>query len=89
MKDTFYPNIYIMENNRLGCIICDKNGCKNIQKIFNIQNIILKIMKDLKSTGEVKQYKNYNPLPMCQIVISNFNVVIYTYCKQNRLNYLI
>ena len=23
-----------MENNRLGCINRDKNGCKNIQKIF-------------------------------------------------------
>ena len=25
---------YKMENNRLGCINRDKNGCKNIQKIF-------------------------------------------------------
>ena len=24
-----------MENNRKGCINRDKNGCKNIQKIFN------------------------------------------------------
>ena len=26
---------YQMENNRKGCINRDKNGCKNIQKIFN------------------------------------------------------
>ena len=25
---------YKMENNRLGCINRDKNGCKNIQRIF-------------------------------------------------------
>ena len=25
---------YKMENNRLGCINRDKNGCKNIQKVF-------------------------------------------------------
>jgi hypothetical protein len=24
-----------MENNRKGCINRDKNGCKNIQKVFN------------------------------------------------------
>ena len=24
-----------MENNRTGCINRDKNGCKNIQKVFN------------------------------------------------------
>ena len=26
---------YKMENSRMGCINRDKNGCKNIQKIFN------------------------------------------------------
>jgi len=26
---------YKMENNRKGCINRDKNGCKNIQKVFN------------------------------------------------------
>jgi hypothetical protein len=26
---------YQMENNRKGCINRDKNGCKNIQKVFN------------------------------------------------------
>jgi hypothetical protein len=26
--------IYQMENNRKGCINRDKNGCKNIQKVF-------------------------------------------------------
>ena len=26
---------YKMENKRLGCINRDKNGCKNIQKVFN------------------------------------------------------
>ena len=26
---------YKMENNRIGCINRDKNGCKNIQKVFN------------------------------------------------------
>ena len=35
-------------------------------------------MKDLKTIEEVKQYKNYKPLECCQIVVSNFNVVIYT-----------
>ena len=26
---------YQMENNRKGCINRDKNGCRNIQKVFN------------------------------------------------------
>ena len=39
-----------MENNRLGCINCNKNGCKNIQKISEYYK---KIMKDLK-ISEVK-----------------------------------
>jgi hypothetical protein len=26
---------YKMENKRLGCVNRDKNGCKNIQKVFN------------------------------------------------------
>ena len=60
--------------NRLGCINCDKSVCKNIQKIFEHY---VKIMKDLKNIEEVKQYKNYKLLPSCQIVVSNFNVVIY------------
>lgn len=24
-----------MENNRKDCVNCDKNGCKNIKKVFN------------------------------------------------------
>jgi len=36
----FYPNYHehsyiIMQNKRNGCINRDKNGCKNIQKMFN------------------------------------------------------
>jgi hypothetical protein len=29
-----------------------------------------------------EQYKNYKPLPSCQIIVSNFNVVIYTDWKK-------
>ena len=29
-----YNYVYQMENNRKGCINRDKNGCKNIQKVF-------------------------------------------------------
>ena len=39
-------------------------------------------MKDLKTIKEVTQYKKYKPLPSCQIVVSNFNVVIYTNYKE-------
>lgn len=27
--------IFLKENKRKGCINCDKNGSKNIQKVFN------------------------------------------------------
>ena len=40
---------YQMENNRKGCINRDKNGCKNIQKVFNF---IWKQDKDLKNIEE-------------------------------------
>ena len=30
-----YVLTYKMENKRMGCINRDKNGCKNIQKVFN------------------------------------------------------
>jgi len=53
---------YQMENNRKGCINRDKNGCKNIQKVFN----------SYMETGErpekyKREYKNNNsiqPLPL-------------------------
>ena len=53
---------YQMENNRKGCINRDKNGCKNIQKVFN----------SYMETGERphkyrREYKNNNsiqPLPL-------------------------
>jgi hypothetical protein len=50
-----------MENNRKGCINRDKNGCKNIQKVFN----------SYMETGErpekyKREYKNNSiqPLPL-------------------------
>ena len=50
-----------MENNRKGCINRDKNGCKNIQKVFN----------SYMETGErpekyKREYKNKSiqPLPL-------------------------
>ena len=39
-------------------------------------------MKDLKNIEEVIHYKNYKQLQSCQIVVSNFNVVIYTDWKE-------
>ncbi len=44
-----------MENNRKGCINRDKNGCKNIQKVF----------KSYMETGErpEKYRREYNKSP--------------------------
>ena len=39
-----------MENKRMGCINRDKNGCKNIQKVFNSYE------KDLKGIEENTHY---------------------------------
>jgi len=42
-----------MENNRKGCINRDKNGCKNIQKVFNYY---METGEDLKSIEENTKY---------------------------------
>ena len=43
-----------MENNRKGCINRDKNGCKNIQKVFNSY---------METGGRPEKYRREYELP--------------------------
>ena len=53
---------YQMENNRKGCINRDKNGCKNIQKVFN--SYMETGERPEKYRREYKDNKRLQPLPL-------------------------
>jgi hypothetical protein len=52
-----------MENNRKGCINRDKNGCKNIQKVFNYYMETGKRPEKYRREYELPN-KSIQPLPL-------------------------
>jgi hypothetical protein len=53
-----------MENNRKGCINRDKNGCKNIQKLFNSYMETGERPEKYRREYQTKNNNSVQPLPL-------------------------